>query len=123
MEEKILGTVKIIRKDNFATIILNRPEKLKLKDIVKPWFLNKINSEAVLVKINNYNIDEQYNIRSTTKAVLVNTSDGEIWLPLSAINFNYTSGRQNYDVETGTRYYESYDGIWFSVRTEMNYIR
>lgn len=99
---------------------------MTLKDILK-YIPNGINENAILVKANEWNKTEQYNVKSTFKAVLVRTTDGDVWLPISAIDTNETSGKQSYDRNTGRYFYDSYqirrnNKVIFSVRINMSYI-
>lgn len=84
---------------------------MKVKDIIKKdsWILNKINGEAEFVIAKNKEEVSTLSdmiVRNTNKAVLLATTEGELWLPLSVINFTHTSGQQYYDAETGRRTYE-----------------
>ena len=97
---------------------------MKVKDIIKEnsWILNKINGEAeFVIAEGNENVSRLSDmvIRSTAKAVLLATSEGELWLPLSTINFTHTGGRQYYNRETG-RY--SYEEQWVHKNDEAIFL-
>ena len=80
---------------------------MKLKDILQ-YIPKGVNGEAELVKFNDWNEDEQYNIRSTKRAVLINTNEGQVWIPISALKNVTVWGTQNYDFSTGRYYYDTY---------------
>lgn len=97
---------------------------MKVKEIIKKdsWILNKINGEAkFVVAEGNENVSSLSDmiIRNTDKAVLLATTDGELWLPLSVINFTSVSGQQYYDRETG-RY--SYEQNWVDINDKAVFL-
>lgn len=97
-----------------------------LNDLLKDWFKDKVDGNVELIKVNEcQNETSDFIVRSTYKAVLLNTSGGEIWVPLSALKINSSWGTVKYiDYKYLSTYQEITidEQVIFSVELNRNYM-